>query len=100
MSSTWTRGRHGVPSLVSLISLVVQARPARLFNTRSNRILGERPYAVALRRKVGEKSSSARADRSRSTSTLHFAYAVWGLSSDSSVFKSPVPMPYTLHEDV
>jgi len=33
----------GVPSLVSFISFVVQARPARLFSTRSKRILGDGP---------------------------------------------------------
>ena len=34
---------------------LVQANPARLFNTTSNRIRGDGPNAVALRRNVGEK---------------------------------------------
>ena len=73
MSSMWTSGRHGVPSLVILISLVVEANPARLFRTMSNRIRGLAPNAVALRKNTGEKLVSASAPTSRSTSTLHLA---------------------------
>ena len=39
----------------------------------SKRIRGLAPNAVALRRKVGEKLSSASAETSRSTSALHAA---------------------------
>ena len=62
MSRACTSGRHGDPSLVIAIRLVVQARPDRLFSTMSKRIRGLAPNAVAFRRKVGEKSSSAMAD--------------------------------------
>src|SRR6516162_2004372 len=43
ISSMWTSGRQGVPSLVILISLVVQANPARLLRTMSNRMRGLTP---------------------------------------------------------
>ena len=59
MSSTWTIGRQGVPSLSIRISFVVQASPQRLLRTTSKRIRGDAPQAVALRRNVGEKPSSA-----------------------------------------
>ena len=72
-------GRHGVPSLVIAMKPVVRARPARLLSTRSKRMRGDAPKTVALRRNVGEKSSSAIAPTSRSTSVLHVAYAVCGL---------------------
>src|SRR3712207_3864321 len=100
MSSTCTIGRHGEPSLVILIAPDVQAWPARLFSTRAKRLCGGGPYAVALRRMVGENSSSASVARSASTSTLQRAYAVCGFVSDVSVRKSAPPAPYTLQEDV
>ena len=50
----------------------------------SKRIRGEAPNAVALRMKVGENVSSAIVVRSRSTSTLHSAYAVCGLTGEAS----------------
>ena len=65
----------------------------------SNRIRGEAPKAVALRRKVGEKVSSAMAVTSRSTSVLHSAYAVCGLTGEVSS-TSPSATPYTLHDDM
>jgi hypothetical protein len=73
MSRMWTSGRHGEPSLIILISRVVQASPARLLRTTSNRMYGLAPNAVALRRKTGEKLASAIAFTSRSTSTLQCA---------------------------
>src|SRR5271165_6186489 len=100
MSATCTSGRQGVPSLVILICLVVQANPARLLSTISNRKRGDGPKAVAFRRHVGEKSSSAMATRARSTSTLHLAYAVCGHGSDSSVLMPSAPAPYTLHDEL
>jgi hypothetical protein len=42
------RDGHGVPSLVILISRVVQANPARLLSTMSNRIRGLAPNTVSL----------------------------------------------------
>ena len=68
-----------MPSLVIAMLRSVHASPHRLLSTMSNRILGDAPNAVALRRNDGEKSSSAIADRSRSTKALHFAYDVSGL---------------------
>src|ERR1044072_4234208 len=101
MSSTWTSGRHGVPSLVILISLVIQANPERLLRTMSNRMRGLAPKAVALRRNTGEKRASASSPTSRSTSTLHRAYAVCGLGADRSSHTPPfAAAPYTLHEEV
>src|SRR6516165_1456045 len=101
MSSIWTSGRQGVPSLVILISLLVQANPARLLRTMSNRMRGLAPKAVALRKKTGEKWASASAPTSRSTNTLHLAYAVCGLGADASVRSPPSSAaPYTLQEEV
>ena len=62
-----------MPSLVIAIRPLVAAMPHRLFSTMSKRIRGEAPYAVALRRKVGENSAVASAATSRSTSVLHTA---------------------------
>src|SRR3989442_6384394 len=93
ISKPCTNGRHGVPSLVILISRVVHARPAKLFSTISNLILGEAPYAVAFRRNVGEKLLSAIFLRSRSTNTLHSAYAGWGFTGDCSSTKSRSATP-------
>jgi (S)-2-hydroxyglutarate dehydrogenase len=64
---------YPVPSLVILISFVVHASPAKLFNTMSKRIRGDAPKAVAFRINVGEKSSSAIDCKSFSTSVLHSA---------------------------
>ena len=92
MSRPCTSGRQGLPSLIMAIFLVVQASPDRLFSTMSNRCRGEAPKAVALRMNVGEKSSSAIAVRSRSTSVLHSAYAVCGLIGEvSSTSPSATP---------
>ena len=99
MSSACTSGRHGVPSFVRRIPPVVHASPARLFSTTSNRIRGEAPKAVALRRKVGEKSSSASAPTSSSTQVLEIALAVFGRRGDSSSTVS-LATPYTLHDGV
>ena len=60
-----------MPSLVMVMRPVVQASPARLFSTMSKRMRGEAPNAVALRRKVGAKRSSASGPTSRSTIILH-----------------------------
>jgi hypothetical protein len=43
MSCTCTSGRHGEPSLVIAMRLVVQASPLRLFSTMSKRIRGDAP---------------------------------------------------------
>ena len=79
MSRMCTNGRHGVPSESILICLLSTRGRQRLLTTRSNRCRGLAPYAVALRRYVGQKLSSAIGLRSRSTSSLHLAYAVSGL---------------------
>ena len=50
MSSAWTSGRHGLPSLWSRTSPRVNAVPVRLLTTMSARSRGDEPYAVALRR--------------------------------------------------
>jgi len=52
----------GVPSLVILISLIVQANPARLFKTMSKRILGERRKTVAFHAKR-ERNCQPSSDR-------------------------------------
>ena len=57
ISRMWTNGRHGRPSLSIRITFSVQAWPARSLTTRSKRIRGDAPKAVALRRNVGEKLS-------------------------------------------
>jgi hypothetical protein len=49
----------------------------------SNRSRGEAPYAVAQRRKVGEKSSASFTTSAHRT--FDSPYAVTGLSSDSSL---------------
>ena len=92
MSIACTSGRHGEPSLVMAISRVVNASPDRLLSTMSKRMRGEAPNAVALRRNVGEKLSSASRPTSRSTSPLQTPYAVWGLIGDvSSTTPSATP---------
>ena len=53
MSSMWTIGRQGVPSLLMWTRPSAYAQATRLFSTRSKRRRGETPYAVALRRNVG-----------------------------------------------
>ncbi len=70
MSAAWTSGRHGEPSLWSRTSPAVSAAPVRLLTTMSARSLGLEPYAVALRRYVGLKSSSANLPISCSAITL------------------------------
>src|SRR5215467_649847 len=99
MSRMCTIGRHGVPSLVIAIFFVVHAKPARLLRTTSKRILGDAPKAVALRRNVGQNSASASAPTSRSTKTLHLAYAVCGRTGESSSTNSASLTPYTLQDD-
>jgi len=54
-------------------------------STTSKRSRGETPYAVAQRRNVGVKESSASSAMSRSARTFDSPYAVTGLSADSSV---------------
>ena len=54
---------HGTGSVVSFTVIRIPPRGR----------LSEAPYAVALRRNVGEKVSVAIADRSLSTKTLHLA---------------------------
>jgi hypothetical protein len=57
MSSAWTMGRHGVPSLLMSTFPVATAQAVKLFKTMSQRSRGETPYAVALRKSTGENSS-------------------------------------------
>src|SRR6185437_14637295 len=99
ISSMCTTGRHGLPSLVIAIRWVVQASAHRSLITMSKRIRGEGPKAVALRRNVTQKSWPAIGRTSRSTNVLHLAYAVCGLTGLASFRKSPLPRPYTLHEE-
>ena len=54
---------------------------------------GDAPNAVALRRKVGEKPSLPSGATSRSTRTLHWAYAVSGWTGDDSVLKASAAAP-------
>ena len=68
-----TMGRQGVPSLFTYIRPVVYADATRSFKTISSRRRGDAPYAVAFRREVGLKCSSASFDRSRSTKTFGLA---------------------------
>ncbi|GAB3814761.1 hypothetical protein GCM10027605_60760 [Micromonospora zhanjiangensis] len=61
---------------------------------------GENPYAVALRRKVGEKSSSASAARPRSARIFDSPYGVSGAKpAVSSSGRPPGAAPYRLHEE-
>src|SRR5262245_8519395 len=100
ISSTWTRGRHWLPSVWRSTSCVATAYPTRLFTTMSLRSRGENPYAVALRRKVGEKVSSARRRISRSAQIFDSPYGVTGLNAaPSSIHPSPAEAPYRLHDD-
>src|SRR5262245_39271499 len=100
MSSMWTSGLHGVPSLWMRTSPVVTAAPTRLLTTTSERRRGETPYAVGLRRKVGLKRASASCDTSASTRTFEAPYAVIGLKSASSVSTlSVLAAPYKLHDE-
>ena len=59
MSRACTSGRHGVPSDSTCTSPVSTAWPTRLLSTMSARSRGEKPNAVALRRKTGSNASSA-----------------------------------------
>ena len=93
MSSMWTSGRHGVPSLLRNTSPVVTAYPTRLFTTRSPRSRGDTPNAVALRRYVGLKESSASAARSCSARTFDHPYGVTGLNEALSSRKSSPAAP-------
>src|SRR5215831_6740094 len=100
MSSTCTRGRQGVPSLCTETSPVVYAAATRLLTTTSPRSLGEDPYAVALRKKVGLNLLSASFATSCSTRTLDSPYGVIGLNAAVSVSISSVPArPYRLQEE-
>src|SRR4030095_4525492 len=100
MSSTCTSGRQGVPSLLIKTSPVVYAKPTRLFTTRSLRSFGETPYAVAFRRNVGLKLSSASRETSSSTRILDAPYGVTGLKVASSFNISfPSDTPYKLQEE-
>src|SRR4051812_45079000 len=82
-----------------VICPVVNAEPTRSFSTVSNRIRGERPYTVPLRRNVGEKLSDAMGDMARSHFTLDRAYSVCGSRSDSSVATAASDMPYMMQDD-
>ena len=99
-SRTWTNGRHGVPSLDIRISWYRNAVAARSLTTRSKRCRGDAPYAVALRMNVGENVSSASAETSCSTRTLHLAYAVSGSVGSPSLLAASPDAPYTLHDDM
>src|SRR5712692_7177037 len=99
MSSMCTRGRQGVPSLCTETSPVVYAAATRLLTTTSPRSRGENPYAVALRRNVGLKLSSASFETSCSTRTLDSPYGVMGLNAAVSVSISSPARPYRLHEE-
>ena len=90
MSSMCTIGRHGVPSLFRYTLPDVTAQATRLLSTTSKRMRGERPYAVAHRRNVGENELSARGDTSCSVRTFETPYGVTGFSSEvSSTGASP-----------
>ena len=70
MSSTWTIGRHGVPSLLIRTLPVATAQAVRLFKTMSHRTRGDTPYAVALRSRTGLNSSDASVSSSSSALTF------------------------------
>src|SRR3954462_13157075 len=100
MSSTWIRGLHAVPSLCRRTDPRATAEPTRLLRTMSSRSRGETPYAVANRRKVGEKLSVANPESDCSDRTFEDAYAVSGANgAASSTAVSESDAPYMLHED-
>src|SRR6266481_8471882 len=99
MSRMCTMGRQGVPSLFTYTRPVVYADATRSFKTISRRSRGDTPYAVAFRREVGLKCSSAIFARSRSTKTLDSPYGVTGLSDAVSSWKSSPAAPYVLHDE-
>ena len=100
MSSACTSGRQAMPLLRSRTSPASSALPTRSLTTRSPRSRGENPYAVALRRNTGEKSSSASVTRSCSERIFDSPYGVSGAKAAfSSSGESSVPAPYRLHDD-
>lgn len=68
---------------------MVTAYPTRLLTTTSARMRGDMPYAVAFRRNVGLKSSSASTAMSRSDHTFDSPYGVTGLNAACSSSISP-----------
>ena len=56
MSSMWTSGRHGVPSLLSMTLPVGHGPRRQVVDDDVEASRGETPYAVALRRKTGLNS--------------------------------------------
>src|SRR5688572_14923204 len=99
MSFTLINGRHGVPSLRIVMCLEASAHATKSFNTRSNLSLELIPHAVAKRRHVITKFLSANGFRSCSVNTFDRAYAVRGLSVESSFFAPSVAAPYMLQLD-
>src|SRR5687767_5769294 len=99
MSSTCTNGRQGEPSLCRRTSPLVNAVPVRLLTTMSARSRGDEPYAVALRRYVGLKLSSASFARPASAITLLSPYGVTGLNEAASVTGTSPADPYNEQED-
>ena len=72
------------------------APATKSFSTRSRRSRSLQPHAVANRRQVTAKPSSASASRSCSDMTFDLAYAVSGPSSEPSERIPSSAEPYTL----
>src|SRR5688572_26763757 len=96
MSLTLINGLHGVPSLRIVICLDAKAQATKSFRTRSNLNLELIPHAVANRKHVIMKFLSAKGFKSCSVNTLERAYAVNGLSVESSVLAPSLAAPYML----
>src|SRR5688572_25414901 len=98
-SCTWITGRQGFPSLYTVILPVVAAAAMRLLRTVSNRIRGDSPYIVPLRRNVGENPVDARLRMPASARTFERAYSVSGARGDSSLTSKASETPYMMQED-
>src|SRR5215831_11395459 len=84
---------------MSWISRLVQARPVRLFKTKSKRIRGAGPKTVAFRIETTTKELDANLLSASSECCLHLEYSVSGLVADDSS-QSWLPVePYTEHDE-
>src|SRR5215510_8121942 len=96
MSLTCIKGLHGDPSLRIEIFFEATAPATKSLSTKSSLSRSLIPHAVANRKQLILNFASARGATSLSVHTLDFAYAVNGLTGDSSVRDPSSAAPYTL----
>ena len=99
MSATSISGRHGDPSLSTVIFPSAIAPATKSFSTRSSRSRGLAPHAVAKRRHVTVMPPLLAERSPSSVAILLRAYAVSGLTASRSERAPPSAKPYTLHDD-